>query len=413
MAASDAWGSVQLAPPNAIFHLTKRFNEDTAAAKLNLGVGAYRTEEGKPLVLRAVAEAERRIAADQLLDHEYLPISGLLAFRQAVSPLVFGAASAAVAEKRIACVQTLSGTGALRLGAEFLAQQPVPGGGELVVLVPNPTWENHGKVFGMAGFRAVREYRYWHARDKRLDLAGMLEDVRAAPRGAVILLHACAHNPTGCDPSLEEWGAIADAVAAAGLIPFFDMAYQGFASGDTDVDAGAIRLFVDRGFSPLVATSFAKNMGLYGERVGSLQVVAPTAAAAAAVNSQLELLVRASYSNPPAHGARVVALVLTDPALRQLWLEELRAMVARIRRLRAELREQLEARGAPGTWEHVTGQIGMFSYTGLTREQSIKMVESHHIYMVDTGRISLPGLSTPMVPFLVDAMLRVMKGEGK
>jgi len=371
-------------------------------------VGAYRDEALRPVVWSAVRAAEAAVVGAGG-DKEYLPIAGLPEFRAAAAGLLFGGAGPgadAVAAGRVATAQALSGTGALTLGAHLL-RRALPGA---PVYVSDPTWENHGKVLADAGAGEVRVHRYWDAGSRGLDLAGFLADIAAAPRGSVFLLHACAHNPTGVDPSREQWAAIADALAAGGHVPWFDSAYQGFASGDPDEDAWAVRYFLARGFEMLVCQSFAKNFGLYCERVGALHVVAADAPSAAAALSQVESIVRPMYSNPPAHGARVVAAVLRSPELRASWLAELAAAMARVSRMRALLRAALEARGTPGGWAHVTEQRGMFSYTGLTPEQADRMVDDFHVYMLRSGRVNMAGLSEATVAACADAIHAVVTG---
>lgn len=395
-------------PPTFIFELTRRFKVDSAPSKLNLGVGAYRDESLQPVVWAAVRAAEAAVVAARG-DKEYLPIAGLPEFRSAAAALLFGASgpgAAAVAGGRVATAQSLSGTGALTLGAHLL-RRALPGA---AVYVSDPTWENHGKVLIDAGAGEVRPHRYWDAAARALDINGMLADLAAMPRGSVVLLHACAHNPTGVDPTREQWAAIADVMAERALLPWFDSAYQGFASGDPEEDAWAVRYFLARGFEMLVCQSFAKNFGLYCERVGALHVVAADAASAAAALSHVENIVRPMYSNPPAHGARVVAAVLRSPELRAQWLAELAGAMTRVKRMRELLRAALEARGTPGGWAHVTEQRGMFSYTGLTREQSERMVEDFHVYMLPSGRVNMAGLSEATVPVAADAIHAVVTG---
>jgi len=276
--------------------------------------------------------------------------------------------------------------------------------------VSDPTWENHGALLAAAGWGAPETYRYWDARARALDLAGLLADLRAVPEGSVVLLHAVAHNPTGVDPTREQWGRIADVMAQRKLLPWFDVAYQGFSTGDPDADAWAVRDFVARGFEMVVAQSFAKNFGLYAERVGAIHVVAADAASAAAVLTHIESVIRPMYSNPPAHGARVVAAVLGDAALNALWRGELLSALQRVAAMRAALRAALAKRGTPGSWEHITAQTGMFSYTGLSREQSRRMVDDFHVYMLESGRINVAGLSAATVDVAADAIHAVVTG---
>jgi aspartate aminotransferase len=301
--------------------------------------------------------------------------------------------------------QTLSGTGSLTVAAHLL-RRLLPAGTR--VFCSDPTWENHHAVVADAGLGALETYRYWDAKARALDLAGLLADLRAMPEGSVVMLHAVAHNPTGVDPTRAQWAQIADVVAKRKLFTWFDLAYQGFASGDPDADAWAVRDFAARGLEMLVCQSFAKNMGLYCERVGALHVLAADARSAAAVLTHVEVIARPMYSNPPAHGARVVAAVLGTPALDAEWRAELAGAMARVARMRAALRAALEARGTPGDWSHITAQAGMFSFTGLTPAQADRMVDDFHVYMLRSGRINVAGLSEATIDIAADAMHAVV-----
>ncbi|KAJ1552142.1 Aspartate aminotransferase, cytoplasmic [Cladochytrium tenue] len=399
------FGAVPEIPADPVFALNDGYNADTDPKKINLGIGAYRDNNGKPWVLPVVQKAKAILNSDASLNHEYLSIDGLASFTDAAARLILGDDSPIIKEKRYVAVQAISGTGALRLGADFLVRfRKAP------VYISTPTWVNHSQIFGDAGFD-VRTYPYWDPKTKGLAFDGLIKTIQDAPEGSIFVLHACAHNPTGVDPTRAQWAAIADAVAAKGHLPFFDCAYQGFASGSTADDAWAVRHFAaDRGLELLVAQSFSKNFGLYGERVGNLTVVvggagtAPAAAAGRAVRSQLKRLVRASYSNPPSFGARVVSLVLNDPALRAEWEANLRTMADRIRAMRGAALARLRDLGTPGSWDHVTSQIGMFSFTGLTVPQSRAMRERFHIYLTDNGRVSMAGLNETNVVWFADAV---------
>eukprot|EP00741_Cyanophora_paradoxa_P010996 tig00020553_g10630.t1 len=390
---------VEKAPEDPILGLTVAFNNDKHPDKVNVGVGAYRTEEGKPYVLPVVHKVEEALLHNPAVNHEYLPIDGLADFRKYASQLIFGENSKALAEGRIATVQTISGTGSLRVGAEFAAKF-LPGA---AILISTPTWGNHLNIFPKAGVQ-VRKYRYYSNKLRGLDFEGLIEDLSAAPEGSLVLLHGCAHNPTGCDPTRDQWARIADVCEARKLVPYFDVAYQGFASGDLDADAWSVRFFEQRGFTMLVSQSFAKNMGLYGERAGALNVVCSSADEAGRVLSQLKPLIRVMYSNPPAHGARIAAAILGDKALFAQWGVELKGMADRIIKMRHAMFDELKALGTPGTWDHIVSQIGMFSYTGLTEAQVLTMRDKFHIYMTTDGRISMAGVNSSNVKYICKSM---------
>lgn len=397
---ASIFSGIEQGPAIEVFALNRAYLEDNFPNKVNLGVGAYRTEEGKPWVLPVVKETEQSITADPTINHEYLPVCGLENFTKAATTLLLGEDSPALASKRAIGVQSLSGTGALRLGAEFLARKL----GRTVFYFSEPTWENHFKVFMEAGFKTAKTYRYWNAETRGIDIDGLIDDLSKAPEGAVIILHACAHNPTGCDPTQDEWKRIADIIEAKKLFPFFDSAYQGFASGDPNKDGWAVRYFVERGFELLCAQSFAKNFGLYCERVGNLTVVQKESSTVTAVQSQFTLLVRAMYSNPPAFGARIVSKVLNDQALRAQWMECIQTMSSRIIKMRKALYNHLTKLNTPGTWEHITQQIGMFSYTGLNEAQVKMLINDFHIYLLSSGRINMCGLNEKNVEYVANAI---------
>lgn len=403
---SSVFANVVRAPEDPILGVTVAFNKDQSPNKLNLGVGAYRTEEGKPLVLNVVKRAEQMLVNDQSGVKEYLPIVGLADFNKLSAKLIFGADSPAIQENRVATVQCLSGTGSLRVGGEFLARHYH----ERTVYIPQPTWGNHPKIFTLAGL-SVKTYRYYNPETRGLDFEGMQEDLGTAPSGAIVLLHACAHNPTGVDPTIEQWEQIRQLMRSKSLLPFFDSAYQGFASGSLDADAQSVRIFVADGGECLAAQSYAKNMGLYGERVGALSIVCKTADAASKVESQLKLVIRPMYSSPPLHGASIVAAILKDSDLYNEWTLELKAMADRIISMRQKLFEALQAKGTPGDWSHIVKQIGMFTFTGLNSEQVTFMTNEYHIYMTSDGRISMAGLSSRTVPHLADAIHAAVTGD--
>ncbi|KAK7734238.1 Aspartate aminotransferase, cytoplasmic [Cytospora paraplurivora] len=404
--------AVPQAPVDALFGLMAAYRADSSPDKVDLGIGAYRGDDAKPWVLPVVKKADEIIRNDPDLNHEYLPIAGLASFTSKAAELVFGASAPAISEKRVASFQTISGTGAVHLGALFLAKFYK---GNRTVYISDPTWANHTQIFNNVGL-PVATYPYFDKKTKGLDFEGFKSAIAAAPERSVILLHACAHNPTGVDPTEQQWREIAEVIKERRHLPFFDSAYQGFASGDLDRDAGAIRYFAGQGFELLVAQSFAKNFGLYGERAGALHFHASPAPGAqdtaARVASQLAILQRSEISNPPAYGARVASTVLNDEALFAEWKENLRTMSGRINDMRAALRARLEELGTPGTWNHITDQIGMFSYTGLTEAQVLRLREAFHVYLTKNGRISMAGLNTRNVEYFakaVDTVVREVK----
>jgi len=400
-AKGSVFGNVPVLPPDAIFHVKTAYSQDKSPQKLNLGIGAYRTEAGKPYVLNIVKRVEADMLADVKagrINKEYLPIGGDNEFIGLSQKLILGDC-AAVREGRVAGVQALSGTGALRLCCNFI-KQFFP---SAVIYKSSPTWGNHRKIIMKAGL-AQRNYRYFDPKTRGLDIEGMIEDLSAAAPGSVVLLHACAHNPTGVDPSRADWGRLADLCQKRKLIPFFDCAYQGYATGDLEADRFAVELFEKRGMEMMIAQSYSKNMGLYGERVGCASIVCRTAAATKAANTQLRGVVRPMYSNPPKHGAYIAKRILGNPQYYAAWKEELQAMSDRILQMRTELRTEVERLGVPGTWNHITDQIGMFTFTGLTKDQVLYMRKKYAIYFLESGRISIAGLSSNTVPFFAKAM---------
>uniref|UniRef100_A0A1J3JFB0 Aspartate aminotransferase n=1 Tax=Noccaea caerulescens TaxID=107243 RepID=A0A1J3JFB0_NOCCA len=395
------------APEDPILSVIFAYRDDPSPVKLNLSTGAYRTEEGKPLVLEVVRRAEQQLANDLSRNKEYLPLDGLADFNKLSAKLLLGDDSPAVKENRVVTIQCLSGTGALRVGAEFLAKNHQ----QSVIFVSNPTWGNHPNIFNLAGL-SVEYFRYYDSKTRGLDLKGLLEDLGAAPSGAIVVLQACAHNPTGVDPTLEQWEQIREIVRSKRLLPFFDIAYQGFASGSLDRDAQAIRMFVDDGGECLIAQSFAKNMGLYGERIGALTIVCESEEVAKKVKSQVLVVVRPMYLSPPIHGASIVTTILKTSDMYKDWTIELKGMVNRILSTRQQLYEAIQARGTPGDWSHIIKQIGMFSFTGLNEKQVRFMAKEYHIHMTYDGRISMAGLSSKTVPQLANAIHAVITCVG-
>jgi len=395
--ATGFFAHVPQAPKDPILGISENFLADTNPDKMNLGVGAYRDDDGKPVVLDVVREAERRVGGSHFM--EYLPIGGLKEFTQLSIGLAYGEDSPALKGGHIASVQSLSGTGACRLMAE-IQQRFLPGS---MTLTPKPTWSNHHNIWKDAGVKR-EDYRYYKPSTKGLDFEGMTEDLRAAPNGSLVLLHACAHNPTGVDPSVEEWKEISKLMKEKGHFPFFDMAYQGFASGDFDRDGQAIRMFVADGHKCALGQSFAKNMGMYGQRVGCFSIVCDSAEEAARVESQMKLVARPAYSNPPIHGALLASTILKDNDLKQQWFKEVKVMADRIMSMRTLLKKGLEDAGSKLPWNHVTDQIGMFCFSGMTPEQVDKLTAKYSIYMTRNGRISMAGVNTKNVGRLASAI---------
>lgn len=402
--AMSEWTAVPLAPLDPILGMNQRFNADTDARKVNVSIGAYRTDEGKPLVLNCVKKAEALILADNSLNKEYLPQRGDVAYTTLCQQMLFGEDSPLIKSGTVATAQTLSGTGALRLGAEFV-KRFAPG---VAVYTSSPTWGTHNSIMDHANV-PYKPYRYWDAKNRNLNLTGMLEDLAAAPEGSIIMLHAAAHNPTGVDPTEEQWGQIMEVCANRKHICWFDSAYQGFATGCLEKDAYAMRKFAAAGLPLFVSQSFAKNFGLYGERVGTLSVTCGSVETVKNVMSQMDIIIRNLYSNPPKHGANIVKKVLSDPALYQEWRDELLAMSMRIQDMRTVLFDELVKLQTPGGWTHITSQIGMFSFTGLTPAQSKAMVDKHHIYMLGNGRISMAGVTSKNVKYIAAAIDDVVR----
>ena len=398
MTTPSVFSAIEMAPRDPILGITEAFNADTNPNKINLGVGVYYDDNGKVPLLACVQKAENMLI-EQPAPRTYLPIEGLAQYDKAVQELVFGADSAVIQEKRAITVQALGGTGALKLGADFLKRFSPSS----EVYISDPSWENHRALFESAGFK-VNNYAYYDAATHGVNFEGMLAALKAMPAGAIVVLHACCHNPTGADLSQAQWDQVIAAVVAGGLIPFLDMAYQGFGAGISE-DGAVVRRFAATGVPLLVSNSFSKSFSLYGERVGALSVVAASADEAARLLSQLKRVVRTNYSNPPVHGGKVVATVLATPELRKLWEEELAGMRVRIKATRDEFVKKLKEKGHD--FEFVREQVGMFSYSGLTKEQVAKLREQS-IYAVDTGRICVAAMNSRNIDAVVDAVAKVL-----
>jgi len=398
------WSGVEMGPPDAILGVTEAFKRDSNPAKMNLGVGAYRDDAGKPFVLPSVRKAEEKILAANM-DHEYAPITGEAVFVKESVKLAFGADSEVVKNGNYCATQGISGTGALRVGAALMKSW-FPG--NPVVYLPKPSWGNHTPIFKHAGLN-VGAYTYYDPTTCGLNISGALDDISKIPEGSIILLHACAHNPTGVDPTPEQWKEISAVVKQRKLLPFFDMAYQGFASGSVDADAFAVRHFLAEGHQVLLSQSYSKNMGLYGQRVGAFTVVTADKEEADKVLSQVKILIRPLYSNPPRHGARIVAELLTNPELNTEWLGEVKGMADRIIDMRTKLKAGLEREGSVHNWDHITNQIGMFCFTGMKPEQVENLTKNFSVYLTKDGRISVAGITSSTVDYLAHAMHEVTK----
>jgi aromatic-amino-acid transaminase len=386
-------------PGDPILTLNEQFGADPRPHKVNLSIGVYLNEAGKMPAMRAVLAAESALAAD-LGTRPYLPMEGNAAYRKAVAALTFGDS---VPMERVAVAQTLGGSGALKVGGDFIARY-FP---QATVWVSDPTWDNHHSIFQGSGLK-VKKYRYFDAGTGLVDFMGMLAALESVPAGDVVLLHACCHNPTGADLDAQQWREVAALVKRRGLLPFFDMAYQGFGQG-VDEDAFPIRHFAAEGIPLFAATSFSKNFSLYGERCGSLSVVCADAQQADNVLGQLKATIRRNYSNPPTHGARIIARVLGDDALRADWRAELEGMRLRVAGMRQKLHAALCERMPDGDFEYLVRQAGMFSYTGLTPEEVASMRVDSAVYLVGSGRLCIAALTDATIAPTADAMARVLE----
>ncbi|MFT3761880.1 MAG: amino acid aminotransferase [Pseudoxanthomonas sp.] len=399
----SVFANVEQAPGDPILGVTETFNADSRPFKANLGVGIYCDDEGRIPVLESVKTVEQALARETK-PRGYLPIDGLPAYNAATQKLLFGADSPLLAEGRVATAQTLGGSGALRVGADFLART-LP---FAKVAISTPSWENHRALFGAAGFDII-DYRYYDAATHGLDFAGMVEDIGKLEPGTVLLLHACCHNPTGVDLDQAQWKQVVELAKERGLVPFIDMAYQGF-DRNADADAFALRLFGASGIPAfVVASSYSKSFSLYGERVGALSIVTADRDEARRVQSQIKRTIRANYSNPPTHGAQLVSGVLNSDELRAQWLAELGAMRERIHAMRAGLVQKLAALGAP-EFGFVQRQAGMFSYSGLNAGQVKRLADEFGVYAVNTGRICVAALRTSNLDHVARAVYEVSRG---
>ena len=395
------FAAVELAPRDPILGLNEQFNADPNPTKVNLGVGVYFDDAGKLPLLACVKAAEQQLT-DAAKPRGYLPIDGIAAYDKAVQRLVFGADSPLLAAGRVATVQALGGTGGLKVGADFLKKLN-PGA---TVLISDPSWENHRALFSNAGF-SVETYAYYDAEARGIRFDAMLADLTRAAAGTIVVLHACCHNPTGYDISPAQWAQVIAVLKARGLVPFLDMAYQGFGDGIAE-DGAVVQQFIASGMDFFVATSFSKSFSLYGERVGALSVVCESQDEAARVMSQLKITIRTNYSNPPTHGAQLVATVLDTPALRAQWEEELAGMRQRIKQMRNLLADKLKASGVTQDFSFITRQRGMFSYSGLSKAQMERLRSEFGVYGVDSGRICVAALNTANIDHVVASIAKVL-----
>lgn len=400
----NLFSSVQLAPKDPIFGLTEAYTADQRPDKVNLGVGVYYTDEGKVPLLRAVLEAEKEVVAKES-PRAYIPIEGPNPYNSAVQNLLFGKDSALIQAGRVVTAECLGGTGALRVGGDFVKRlEP-----NSPAAISSPSWENHRGIFEAAGY-TVLDYTYFDPKTRGVDFDGMVKSLESFPAKTLVILHACCHNPTGADLTKDQWKTIISICQQKQLIPFLDIAYQGFADG-IEEDGAAVRMFADSGMSFFVSSSFSKSFSLYGERVGALSIVTQSKEESARVLSQLKRVIRTNYSNPPTHGAAIVATVLNSPKLRQMWEDELAQMRERIKSMRHGLKEKLAAAGISHDFSFIEAQRGMFSYSGLTADQVAKLQEQDAIYALSTGRICVAALNSKNIDRVAQAIARVLMSK--
>ncbi len=397
----NLFASVQLAPKDPIFGLTEAYTADQRPGKVNLGVGVYYTDDGKVPLLKAVLAAEQEVVAKQS-PRAYIPIEGPNPYNSAVQNLLFGADSPLIKEGRVVTAECLGGTGALRVGGDFVKRLDTGA----PAAISAPSWENHRGIFESAGYQ-VLEYTYFDPKTRGVDFDGMVKSLESFPAKTLVILHACCHNPTGADLTAEQWKKIISICQTRQLIPFLDIAYQGFASG-IEQDGAAVRMFADSGMSFFVSSSFSKSFSLYGERVGAISIVTQSKEESTRVLSQLKRVIRTNYSNPPTHGAAIVATVLNSPTLRQMWEDELAEMRERIKSMRHGLNQKLAASGVQQDFSFIEAQRGMFSYSGLTADQVAKLQEQDGIYALSTGRICVAALNTKNLDRVAQAIARVL-----
>jgi aspartate aminotransferase len=403
----STWAGITAAPADPILGLNEAFKKDDNPKKQLLGMGVYRCDKGKPFILDCVRKAEQKIL-DLDMDHEYAGIQGIDSYIAKCLNLAYGADNTAVKEGRVAAAQSISGTGSLRLGMQFLADwYPHK---DVDIMVPAPTWPLHKGLVGIVG-RNCKEYRYYDPKTKGLDFDGMVEDLKNAKPNTIVLLHVCAHNPTGVDPTQEQWNKILEVVKEKNHFCAFDSAYQGFASGDLEKDAYSLRLFSEHHNKIMLFQSFAKNFGIYGERAGCISFITDSPEQKAIAMSRVKTLARALYSNPPIHGARIVDIILGDKDLTNMWHDDLKHMSGRMMQMRTGLHKNMKDLGSEHNWDHVINQIGMFAYTGLNKAQVDELREKYAIYMTGDGRISIAGLNTGNLDYISEAFHAVTKGK--
>lgn len=395
------FSAIPMAPRDPILGITEAFHADPNPHKINLGVGVYYDDDGKVPLLKCVLKAEEQMSA-QGSPHTYLPIDGLAMYDNAVQELVFGEDNISLKEKRIATVQSIGGTGALKIGADFLKRFS----SNSQVWISDPSWENHRALFEFAGFK-VNTYPYYDSVNRRVDFTGMIDTLKSLPARSVVILHACCHNPTGADLSDAQWDEVIEVVQDNKLIPFLDMAYQGFSEG-IEPDGKIVRRFSKLYAPVLVSSSFSKSFSLYGERVGAFSIVTGNADEAARTLSQLKRIIRTNYSNPPIYGAKIVGTVLNNPELRRMWEDELTVMRVRIHEMRHKLVDELNAKANGQDFNFIIHQNGMFSYSGLTPEQVEKLKQDFSVYIVNTGRICIAALNSRNLDYVANAIAKVL-----
>lgn len=392
---------ITAAPADPILGLTDIFRADARPNKINLGIGVYKDETGKTPVLTSVKKAEQYLLENETTKN-YLGIEGIPAFASCTQELLFGKESPIVTDRRARTAQTPGGTGGLRVAADFIANQT----SAKRIWISNPSWPNHKNVFSAVGLE-VLEYAYYDAANHALDFDGLLNSLKQAQAGDVVLFHGCCHNPTGIDPTAEQWAQLAELSAANGWLPLFDFAYQGFANG-LEEDAQGLRIFAAKHQELIVASSYSKNFGLYNERVGACTIVAADAETADRAFSQVKAAIRANYSNPPSHGAAVVSTILGNDALRAMWEQELTDMRQRIHRMRQLFVNTLQEKGAQQDFSFIIQQNGMFSFSGLTKEQVLRLREEFGVYAVNSGRVNVAGMTPDNMAPLCEAIVAVL-----